>query len=125
MIPFNKNLYFLFLLMVTISLAVVPSISSSSKTTTTQLAFAQPTAGTTNGKPPNIIVIMGDDFGFSDLGAFGSEISTPNLDAIAKDGKILTNYHTMPVCSPARISFLTGVDNHIGGIGIMYELWTQ
>jgi arylsulfatase A-like enzyme len=121
MIPFNKNLYFLFLLMVTLSLAVVPSISSSSKTI--QLAFAQPTAGTTtiNGKPPNILVIMGDDFGFSDLGAFGSEISTPNLDALAKDGKILTNYHTMPVCSPARVSFLTGVDNHIGGIGTMYE----
>jgi arylsulfatase A-like enzyme len=121
MIPFNKNLYFLFLLMVTVSLVVVPSISSSSKTTT-QLAFAQPTAGTnTNGKHPNILAIMGDDFGFSDLGSFGSEISTPNLDAIAKDGKILTNYHTMPVCSPARVSFLTGVDNHVGGIGTMYE----
>lgn len=38
-----------------------------------------------------------------------------------KDGKILTNYHTMPVCSPARVSFLTGVDNHVGGIGTMYE----
>jgi arylsulfatase A-like enzyme len=48
-------------------------------------------------------------------------ISTPNLDSLAKDGKILTNYHTRPVCSPARVSFLTGIDNHIGGIGTMYE----
>ena len=64
---------------------------------------------------------MGDDLGFSDIGAFGSEISTPNLDMLAKEGKILTNYHTNPVCSPARVSFLTGVDNHIGGIGTMYE----
>lgn len=70
---------------------------------------------------PNILVIMGDDFGFSDLGVFGSEISTPNFDALAKDGKILTNYHTHPVCSPARGTFLTGVDNHVVGIGTMYE----
>ena len=70
---------------------------------------------------PNILVIMGDDLGFSDIGSFGSEISTPHLDAIAKEGKILTNYHTSPVCSPARVSFLTGIDNHIGGIGTMYE----
>ena len=43
---------------------------------------------------PNILVIMGDDFGFSDFGSFGSEISTPNLDMLANEGKILTNYHT-------------------------------
>ena len=54
-------------------------------------------------------MIVGDDFGFSDIGAFGSQISTPNLDALAKEGKILTNYHTNPVCSPARVSLLTGV----------------
>jgi hypothetical protein len=65
---------------------------------------------------PNFLLIMGDDFGYSDIGAFGSEISTPNLDALAKDGKVLTNYHTAPTCSPARVAFLTGVDWHIGGI---------
>ncbi|HEY7109114.1 MAG TPA: arylsulfatase [Nitrososphaeraceae archaeon] len=64
---------------------------------------------------------MGDDFGYSDIGAFGSEISTPNLDALANDGKILTNYHTNPTCSPARLALLTGVDNHIGGLGSMAE----
>ena len=70
---------------------------------------------------PNILVIMGDDFGFSDLGVFGSEISTPNLDQLGREGKILTNYYTHPVCSPARSTFLTGVDNHIAGIGTMFE----
>ena len=70
---------------------------------------------------PNILVIMGDDFGFSDLGVFGSEISTPNLDQLGKEGKILTNYYTHPVCSPERSTFLTGVDNHIAGIGTMFE----
>jgi hypothetical protein len=48
---------------------------------------------------PNFLLIMGDDFGYSDIGAFGSEISTPNLDALAKDGKVLTNCHTAPTCS--------------------------
>jgi len=71
---------------------------------------------------PNIMLFLGDDFGYSDIGAFGGEISTPNLDNLAKDGKILTNYHTVPVCSPARVALLTGVDHHIGGIGSMYEL---
>jgi arylsulfatase A-like enzyme len=78
-------------------------------------------AQTPTNQRPNILAIMGDDLGFSDIGAFGSEISTPNLDTLAKDGKILSNYHTDPVCSPARVAFLTGIDNHIGGIGTMYE----
>jgi arylsulfatase A-like enzyme len=82
--------------------------------------YAQTQSPTTTERP-NILVIMGDDLGFSDIGSFGSEISTPNLDQLATEGKILTNYHTNPVCSPARVSFLTGVDNHIGGIGTMYE----
>lgn len=72
-------------------------------------------------RPPNILLIVGDDFGYADIGSFGSQISTPNLDTLAKEGKILTNYHTNPVCSPARVSLLTGVDHHIGGIGTMAE----
>ena len=80
-------------------------------------AYAQ-----TPEKKPNFLVIMGDDFGYSDIGSFGSEISTPNLDALANDGKVLTDYHTAPTCSPARLAVMTGVDWHIGGIGTMYEL---
>jgi arylsulfatase len=84
-----------------------------------QSAYAQPVA---EGQRPNFLVIVGDDYGYSDIGAFGSEISTPNLDAIATDGKVLTDYHTAPTCSPARVALLTGVDWHVGGIGTMYEL---
>ena len=71
---------------------------------------------------PNILVIMGDDFGFSDLGVFGSEISTPNLDQLGREGKILTNYYTHPVCSPARSTFLTGVDNHILALALCLKI---
>ncbi len=97
-----------------LSLIVVPPLVKSS-----QSVFAQSAIG---AKKPNFLIIMGDDFGYSDIGSFGSEISTPNLDALAKEGKIFTDYHTAPTCSPARLALMTGVDWHIGGIGTMYEL---
>jgi hypothetical protein len=117
----NRSYYylsFLFILGLTLSLTLTPSFISAPKS---QFALAQPLASDAGGKRPNILLIMGDDFGFSDIASFGSEIPTPNIDTISKEGKILTNYHTGPVCSPARVAFLTGVDNHIGGIGTMYE----
>jgi arylsulfatase A-like enzyme len=117
----NGSYYYLsllFILGLTLSLTATPSFITAAKS---QFALAQPSSSDVGGKRPNILLIMGDDFGFSDIASFGSEIPTPNLDIIAKEGKILTNYHTGPVCSPARVAFLTGVDNHIGGIGTMYE----
>jgi arylsulfatase len=110
-----------------LSLIGLPSSLIKSNNFFHQVAFAQQQQLSSSSQinqqqqRPNILMIVGDDFGFSDIGAFGSQISTPNLDALAKEGKILTNYHTNPVCSPARVSLLTGVDHHIGGIGTMYE----
>ena len=49
---------------------------------------------------PNILLIVADDLGFTDLGAFGGEISTPNIDELASQGILFTNYHTSPVCAP-------------------------
>jgi arylsulfatase A-like enzyme len=114
--------------MMTVGLIGLPSIirASSHNPNLYQHAFAQSSSTAAGGhQRPNILLIVGDDFGWSDISAFGSQISTPNLDALAKDGKILTNYHTIPVCSPARVALLTGVDHHIGGIGSMYELIAQ
>ena len=71
---------------------------------------------------PNILLIMADDLGYSDLSAFGSEINTPNIDALAEQGRILTNFHTAAVCSPTRASLMTGVDHHLAGIGNMGEV---
>lgn len=67
---------------------------------------------------PNIVLIVADDVGFSDIGAFGSEIRTPNLDNLAAQGVRLTNYHAAPTCGPSRSMLLTGVDNHLAGSGI-------
>lgn len=70
---------------------------------------------------PNILLIVADDLGFSDLGAFGGEIQTPNLDAIALEGLRLTNFHTASTCSPTRSMLLSGTDHHLAGLGSMAE----
>ena len=71
---------------------------------------------------PNIVLIVADDMGFSDLSAFGSEIATPNLDALVASGVQLTNFHASPACSPTRAMLMSGVDNHIAGLGTMAEV---
>ncbi len=75
-----------------------------------------------SAKRPNFLVIVADDLGFSDLGAFGGEISTPNLDALAYVGLRLTDFHSAPACSPTRAMLMTGTDHHIAGIGTMLEV---
>lgn len=70
---------------------------------------------------PNIVVMLADDWGFSDVGSFGSEIATPNLDALAQGGTRFSNFHVSASCSPTRAMLLTGVDNHRNGVGNMRE----
>lgn len=72
---------------------------------------------------PNIVIILGDDMGYSDMGSFGSEIKTPNLDAIANNGVRFTDFYTQASCSPTRSMLLSGVDTHQNGLGNMDE-WT-
>lgn len=74
-----------------------------------------------NRKPPNIVILLADDMGYSDVGAYGGEISTPNIDAMAKGGTKFTNFYASPACSPSRAMMLTGVDNHQIGLGTMGE----
>jgi len=68
---------------------------------------------------PNIVLIVGDDVGFSDLGSFGGEIDTPHLDALAMQGTRFSNFHVTASCSPTRSMLMTGVDNHLNGLGNM------
>lgn len=72
---------------------------------------------------PNIVVILGDDLGFADMGSFGSEIKTPNLDLLASEGVRFTNFYTHATSSPTRAMLLSGVDTHVNGLGNMDE-WT-
>ncbi|MBD2752549.1 arylsulfatase [Spirosoma validum] len=73
-------------------------------------------AKTTTNKP-NIVLIMVDDMGYSDLGAYGSEISTPNLDRLAKEGIRLREFYNNSICAPTRASLLTGQYPHKAGVG--------
>ena len=72
-------------------------------------------------RQPNFLVIVADDLGFSDLGAFGGEIATPNLDRLAMSGLRLTGFHTAAACAPTRAMLLTGSDAHRVGLGNMPE----
>jgi arylsulfatase A-like enzyme len=71
------------------------------------------------GSRPNVLVIVADDMGYTDLGAFGGEIRTPNLDRLAAAGTILTNYYTAPLCAPTRAMLMSGTDHHRAGEGRM------
>ncbi|MEZ7978792.1 MAG: arylsulfatase [Myxococcota bacterium] len=74
---------------------------------------------------PNVIVIVADDLGFSDIGALGSEIATPNIDSLAAGGTLFTNFHVAATCSPTRAMLLSGADNHRAGLGNMGEFLTE
>lgn len=71
--------------------------------------------------PPNIMIILADDLGFSDISAYGSEIKTPHIDSLLTQGKMLFNFHASSMCSPTRAQLMTGADNHLVGLGAMYE----
>jgi arylsulfatase A-like enzyme len=73
-------------------------------------------------RPPNILLIVADDLGYSDLGAFGGEISTPNIDSLAASGRMFSNFHVGAVCSPTRAMLLSGADHHRVGLGNMAEV---
>lgn len=77
---------------------------------------------TVQEKKPNILLIVADDLGYGDLGIYGSEIETPNINQLAKEGIQFTNFHVGAACSPTRTMLMTGVDNHRAGLGNMLEI---
>ena len=74
---------------------------------------------------PNVLVVVVDDAGFMDFGAYGGEAATPAIDAIAARGAKLSNYITSPQCGPSRAMLLTGADNHEVGMGSIGETMTS
>ena len=75
-------------------------------------------------RPPNVLYIMADDLGFSDIAPFGGEINTPTLQWLAAEGTLFTNYHTAIKCNPTRAMLHTGMDNNLGASGsrVDYQL---
>ncbi|MEL6477783.1 MAG: arylsulfatase [Pseudomonadota bacterium] len=99
-----------------IGLAVL-MIALAGAITNLNSAFAQ----SETGSPPNVIIIIADDMGYSDIGVLGSEIETPNIDRLTREGTVFTRFYTAPTCSPTRAMLMTGVDNHLVGLGNMAE----
>lgn len=73
------------------------------------------------GNRPNVVVILADDMGYSDIGCFGGEIRTPHLDALASRGLRMSQFYNTARCSPSRASLLTGVHPHQTGIGVLTD----
>jgi arylsulfatase len=73
---------------------------------------------------PNIVIMLCDDLGFSDIGCFGSEIDTKNLDRLANESVRLTNFHVAPMCSPTRAALLTGLNHHLAGVATVAHVDT-
>jgi len=84
-------------------------------------ACQQPQPKQETSPNPNILFIVADDLGYSDIGPFGGNIQTPVLDKFANESMLFSNFHVLPTCSPTRSVLLTGKDNHIAGLGIMGE----
>jgi arylsulfatase len=78
---------------------------------------AAPATGQPASGRPNVVIILVDDMGWSDIGPYGSEISTPHLDALAAGGVRFTQFYVTPRCSPSRASLLTGLYPHQAGMG--------
>ena len=72
--------------------------------------------------PPNIVLLLADDLGFSDLASYGSEINTPSLSTLARQGVQFSNFHVAANCAPTRAMLMTGVNNHRAGVGNIIEM---
>ena len=84
---------------------------------------APPPAPESDGAPesrPNLLLIVADDLGYTDIGAYGGEIRTPVLDDLASQSVMFTNFHVLPMCAPTRAMLLAGTDHHVAGLGTMF-----
>jgi arylsulfatase len=100
-------------------IAALPGCGSDATPSPLAAALPASTQPAAVQKRPNILYIMADDLGYSDIHAFGGEIDTPNLDALVQSGRILSNHHTGTVCAITRAMLISGTDHHLVGEGTM------
>ena len=86
------------------------------------VSYGESTKETGQDTRPNILLIVVDDLGFNDLSVFGSEIDTPNIDALANGGVLLNDFNVAPTCSPTRAMLMSSADTHVSGLGWMAEV---
>jgi len=86
------------------------------------LAICQSASGAAKDGRPNLLLIVADDLGYADLGAYGGDIDTPNIDVLAAEGMLFTQFHTAPYCSPTRSMLLSGNNNHVAGVASQQQV---
>ena len=114
-----QSLFRTVLFLMTVVLAGCSSADWADATAESDVGAAQVFDSQAQDGRPNILLLVADDMGYSDIGAFGSEISTPNLDRLAAEGVVMTNFKVGPACSPTRGMLYSGTDNHRNGLGTM------
>lgn len=97
-------------------------VQTTAASTEAQSSSAAVQKDTVSQEKPNIVYIMLDDTGYSDLGCYGSTIRTPNMDALAAQGILYSDYYTQPMSSPSRASVLTGCESNLVGMGIISDI---
>ena len=107
------------------ALAMVAMHVSPSLAEQTKAKVSSPNETLAKTERPNILVVLFDDVGFMDVGAYGSDTRTPNIDALAGRGTMLSRYYTSPFCGPSRAMLMTGMDNHQVGMGTLVETATD
>lgn len=109
-----RKIYKFFLLFI---FSTLTAIACSTNTEPTQTE----TPNSQQQKPPNIVILIADDMGYSDISPYGGEVETQNLETLAKAGMMFTHFYASATCSPTRSMLLSGVDNHLAGLGTMAE----
>ena len=98
-------------------LALLAQSRSGIDTRDSTPAFLPPPVAPPPGSP-NVIVVLLDDLGYADLGAYGSEIGTPGIDSLAAEGLRYSHFTATPICSPSRAALLAGLNHHSAGVVI-------
>lgn len=115
------------LAMIAAALAVAAAVPPTARTPLLPAASEAPTLPTVPAaaKAPNFVVLLADDLALMDLGIYGGEARTPNIDALARRGRMFKRHYTSPLCSPSRAMLLTGLDNHRTGVSTIPEVIPQ
>jgi len=111
-LPFRIPRGFMFLVVVLLALAGMAAVRRTVPPAQAKALPARVDQIGTGAKKPNVLIILADDLGWSDVGCYGSEVQTPNLDALAAGGLRFTEFYNAARCSPSRASLLTGLDSH-------------
>lgn len=125
MISTEKSSVSLLVLITVVFLGIFESSHSSASTVNGSSSVGSAESEGEKLSRPNILLVVADDMGWTDLGSYGGEVDTPNLDALSRQGVTFTDFHVSVSCSPTRSMLLSGNDNHVAGLGTMAEMLVE